>query len=85
MKTTKTHCLQRAVWRNGGSNSAECDVRIRTEVARRTFSVSRRFAKPPPRYRQVGKRSAIWKRKDRALLTTIAKFERKNDKNKRQE
>ena len=38
---------QRAVWRNGGSNSAENDVRTRTEVARRTFSESRRCAKPP--------------------------------------
>ena len=38
---------QRAVWRNGGSNSAEIDVRTRTEVARRTLSVSRRYVKPP--------------------------------------
>jgi hypothetical protein len=37
---------QHAVWRNGGSNSAENDVRTRTEVTRRTFSGSRRCAKP---------------------------------------
>jgi len=37
-------------WRNGGSNPAESDVRTRTEVTRRTFSVSRPCAKPPPRY-----------------------------------
>jgi hypothetical protein len=45
--------MQRAVWRNGGSNSAESAVRIRTEAPRRTFSVSRRCAKPPPRWLQV--------------------------------
>ena len=37
---------QRAVWRNGGSNSAENVVRTRTEVARPTCSESRRCAKP---------------------------------------
>jgi len=37
----------------------------------------------PGRYRQVGQRSAIWKRKDRALRTTIAKFEKMNDKIKK--
>jgi len=42
----KCPAMQRAVWRNGGSNSAESDVRTWTEVARRTCSESRRFAKP---------------------------------------
>ena len=39
--------IQHAVWRNGGSNSAEIDVRTRTAVTRLTCSVSRRCAKPP--------------------------------------
>jgi hypothetical protein len=41
--------VQRAVWRNGGSHSAENDVRTRTAAARRTCSESRRCAKPPGR------------------------------------
>ena len=49
---------QRAVWRNGGSNPAEIDVRTRTEVARRTFSESHRCAKPPPRCRQAARTSS---------------------------
>jgi len=57
MKRTFKHretetILQRAVWRNGGSNPAENDVRTRTEVARRTCSESRRCAKPPSRWLQ---------------------------------
>jgi hypothetical protein len=41
----------------------------------------RHFAKPPGRYRQAADSAAHWgSEKDRALLTTIAKFERKNDK-----
>ena len=44
------HFSQRAVWRNGGSNPAESDMRTRTVVARLTCSVSRRCAKPPGRY-----------------------------------
>ena len=45
--TNKYAIMQQAVWRNGGSNSAENDVRTRKEVTRLTCSVSRRFAKPP--------------------------------------
>jgi len=42
------------------------------------------LANMPERYTPCRKRSAIWKRKDRALRTTIAKFEKMNDKNKKQ-
>ena len=45
---------QRAVWRNGGSHSAENDVRTLTAVARRTCSESRRCAKPLVVIRHVG-------------------------------
>ena len=46
---------QRAVWRNGGSNPAENDVRTRTEIFRLTCSESRRCAKPPGRCRQCAR------------------------------
>ena len=48
---------QRAVWRNGGSNPAENDVRTRTEIVRLTCSESRRCAKPPGRCVQAGTRA----------------------------
>ena len=38
---TKMHCLQRAVWRNGGSNSAEIDVRTRTEKRQRQKKIQK--------------------------------------------
>ena len=65
MKRTFKHretetILQRAVWRNGGSNPAENDVRTRTEVARRTFSVSRHLAKPLSRCVQAAR--ARWRK-----------------------
>ena len=43
----------------GGSNSAENDVRTRTAVARRTFSESRRFAKLPSLYRAINTNNSI--------------------------
>jgi hypothetical protein len=67
------HFSQRAVWRNGGSNPAESDVRTRTAVARRTFSVSRRFAKPLVVKRHS--RTAPQKTGN-AQKTTIANYEK---------
>ena len=66
---TKCTDSQRAVWRNGGSNPAESDVRTRTAVARRTCSVSRRFAKPPSRWVQAGERAVDKAVKTRTLST----------------
>ena len=45
--TLSAYMQRVAAWRNGGSNSAENDMRTRTAVARRTCSESRRCAKPP--------------------------------------
>ena len=66
---------QRAVWRNGGSNSAEIDVRTRTAVARRTCSESRRCAKPPV---VVCNRAEVRRRKRRADTNETHDFKDKH-------
>ena len=69
----------------GGVGSSESEQVTSSLTLVQTFVI--------PRLRQAarrcsasrgGQRSAIWKRKDRALQTTIAKFEKMSDKIKKQ-
>ena len=57
------HCLQRAVLRERGCMPARTFVLIFKCVARPNLCEPPALAKPPPRYRQVGQRSAIIKLK----------------------
>ena len=48
------HCLQRAVWRKRGSNSADNFVQICTLLPRKNGSGSPACVKPLPRCTQAG-------------------------------